>query len=83
MSRFLIFIALLIFSCRGVFAQTVAGQKPDSTSVAMVDTTVNLRQVNYVIFKNPEDQMEYYKDISRIRAVLPYVKDQTNAFMLI
>ena len=74
MSRFIIFIVLLVFSRGALSAQIVAGQKQDSTSVALVDTTVNLRQVNYVIFKNPEDQMEYYKDISRIRAVLPYVK---------
>ena len=36
--------------------------------------TVNLREVNIVSFKSPEEWMEYYKCRSRIEKVMPYVK---------
>lgn len=65
-------IAILL-SLMSMSAMAQKGLK-DTMPVALLDTTVSLREVNYVTFKNPEDQMEFYKDLSRIRAVLPYVK---------
>lgn len=56
-------------------AQKFKAIETDTTKVLNpIDTTVYLKDVNYVIFKNPDDQMEFYKDQSRIRIVLPYVK---------
>jgi hypothetical protein len=45
----------------------------DSSTVTFEDT-ITLPDVNVCQFRNPDDQMEYYKDLSRIRKVLPYVK---------
>ena len=36
--------------------------------------TVQLKDVNVFTFKNPDDQMEFYKNRTRILKVLPYVK---------
>ncbi|MCW3126290.1 MAG: hypothetical protein JWO03_1948 [Bacteroidetes bacterium] len=75
MKRLLTSGVLIVLSYATAMAQTTGATViQDSTSQAMVDTTVTLKQVNYVTFKNPDDQMEFYKDLSRIRAVLPYVK---------
>ncbi|MFN8308365.1 MAG: DUF4294 domain-containing protein [Chitinophagales bacterium] len=57
---------------------SVAMRAQDSVAVAgpeiPFDTTIILKDVPVVRFKNADDEMEYYKDISRIRKVLPYVK---------
>lgn len=47
----------------------------EDSSQAFLDTmvTVQLRDVDVFTFKNPDDQMEFYKNRSRIRKVLPYV----------
>jgi hypothetical protein len=71
MKRLVTSSVLLLLISMGAMAQNAI---KDTTQAALLDTTVSLREVNYVTFKNPEDQMEFYKDLSRIRAVLPYVK---------
>jgi hypothetical protein len=74
MIRFIIFSVVMMFAVMSAEAQAISLPVPDSASLAKKDTTITLHQVNYVTFKNVDDQMEFYKDISRIRAVLPYVK---------
>jgi hypothetical protein len=49
----------------------------DNDSIVQnIDTmiTVQLKDVNVFTFKNPDDQMEFYKNRTRILKVLPYVK---------
>ncbi len=75
MKRFIAFCVFAVAACTAV-----AGQRDTTKMIngmvpaAMKDTTVQLHQVDYITFKNKDDQMEYYKDLSRIRAVLPYVR---------
>ncbi|MBS1624892.1 MAG: DUF4294 domain-containing protein [Bacteroidetes bacterium] len=75
MKRLISSLVLAMMACAAVAAQRdttsrISGMIPDATK----DTTIELHQVNYITFKNKDDQMEYWKDISRIRVVLPYVR---------
>jgi len=69
-----------IFLSAALLSMNVSAQKfksvetDSSKDIKPIDTTIYLKDVNYVTFKNPDDQMEFYKDLSRIRIVLPYVK---------
>ena len=74
MIRQIIFWVLLVILTKQLTAQTLAVAKLDTVQVAAIDTTIILPDVYNVKFKNPDDEMEYQKDISRIRVVLPYVK---------
>jgi hypothetical protein len=53
-------------------------QKFKGTDTLAIDmdtmVTVQLRDVDVYTFKNPADQMEYYKNRSRIKKILPYLK---------
>lgn len=74
MKRLISSLVFAMVACTAVAGQRdttrINGIVPDATK----DTTIELHQVNYVTFKNKDDQMEYYKDLSRIRTVLPYVR---------
>lgn len=73
-TKLFLFIAILSFSFTSK-AQKFKGTPTDTTAFDM-DTmvTVQLRDVDIYTFKNPDDQMEYYKDRSRIKKILPYLK---------
>ncbi len=55
-------------------AQQFKTTETDTSATAVFDTTIVFKDIDYAVFRNRDDQMEYYKDISRIRIVLPYVK---------
>ena len=74
MKRQIIFGVFLVVTTVQLSAQPLAVTKFDTAKVADFDTTIILPDVYNVKFKNPDDEMEYQKDISRIRVVLPYVK---------
>lgn len=74
MKRLITSLVLALAACTAVAAQRDTARIEGMVPPATKDTTIELHQVNYVTFKNKDDQMEYYKDISRIRTVLPYVR---------
>ena len=47
---------------------------PDSLAKHSIDTIITFKDVNYYVWKNPNDQLEFYRDLARIRTVLPYVR---------
>lgn len=51
-------------------------QDKDSSIIAFPDTmlSVQLREVPIITFRDADERMEYYKTLSRIRKVMPYVK---------
>jgi hypothetical protein len=67
-------IASLMFNT--VLAQGKFKGIDNDSIVQNIDTmiTVQLKDVNVFTFKNPDDQMEFYKNRTRILKVLPYVK---------
>lgn len=67
-------IASLMFNT--VLAQGKFKGIDNDSIVQNIDTmiTVQLKDVNVFTFKNPNDQMEFYKNRTRILKVLPYVK---------
>ncbi len=76
MKTLLIPVAVLLIMGNTVLAQgKFKAVETDSTNNA-IDTmlTIQLKDVNVFTFKNPDDQMEFYKDRTRIMKVLPYVK---------
>lgn len=74
MKRLITSLVLAMLACTAVAAQRDTTRISGMVPAATKDTTIELHQVNYVTFKNKDDQMEYYKDISRIRTVLPYIR---------
>lgn len=50
---------------------------PDSSLLVSIDTatyTIQLPEVPILSWRSKDEQMEYYKSLSRIRKVIPYVK---------
>lgn len=75
MKNFISITMLVFIFSAHTFAQKFKAPEVDTAKVlSAIDTTIYLKDVNYVTFKNPDDQMEFYKNQSRIRVVLPYVK---------
>lgn len=66
-------LMLLPFVLFAISSKAGTKMSLDSSTV-MFEDTITLPDVNVCQFRNPDDQMEYYKDLSRIRKVLPYVK---------
>ena len=69
MRSFAIILIFFVFGSAKSIGQTVS-----DTSRHAIDTTITLREVQNYIFKNPADQVEFYRDLVRIRTVLPYVR---------
>jgi hypothetical protein len=72
--------AFLMFMVIGAHAQGFDKKAADNG--IPIDTTygldtsmpVLLKEIDVVRFKNKEDEMEYWKTLSRVRKVMPYVK---------
>lgn len=75
--RVKILFVLVVVLNSSLFAQF----KKDSTEnikeenqVILLDTVVEVKDVEILVFKNKEEEMLYFKYKSRIRKVIPYVK---------
>lgn len=73
--RKLIIIALCIIAFTESHSQKFKATE-DSTAVGLnlTDTVFTLPEATIFRFKSKEDEMEYYKTLSRIRKVMPYVQ---------
>jgi hypothetical protein len=69
-----IFFMVMIFGTAiNSFGQKFKATEDSSKTFLDTMVTVQLRDVDVFTFKNPDDQMEFYKNRSRIRKVLPYL----------
>jgi hypothetical protein len=66
-------ISIFLFAHGFLSARSIGITGADS-SKNHIDTTITFKDVNYYIWKNPADRQEFYRDLQRIRTVLPYVK---------
>ena len=72
MKRLIIIPTLLLLFNMGAKAQVSTAV--DTSSAMMLDTVIKLREASCYVFKNKDDELEYVKDIQRIRTMMPYVK---------
>ncbi|MFN8276526.1 MAG: DUF4294 domain-containing protein [Chitinophagales bacterium] len=70
MKRLVLFLSILLCT---PYLHAQEGVVNDS-SATLADSTITLPDVPVIRFKSKEDEMEFYKDVQRIRKVLPYVK---------
>lgn len=69
-----VLLGVLMLGTTSLSAAIPQGIDTASANTNDTMTTVTLRDVSVVRFKNPEDEKEYLLNIRRIRVVLPYVK---------
>ena len=66
-------ILSLIITAFGLISKAQSGQT-DSSSVLFLDTTITIHETDIYTWRNKDDEMEFNKDVQRIRIMLPYLK---------
>ena len=70
-----LFILFFVAMCAtNLFAQKFKAEEDTTSHINFQDTVFTIPEVQIFRWKNKDDEMEYYKNISRIKAVLPYLK---------